>query len=233
MKKIIVLLFLVIPMSLSSQNIDIDLLKAIHTPEPIPSDDFFKVASNSYIYVITGVPATMAIVGLIEHDDELLRNAAVVTAGTLLDVGITYAFKYTVKRDRPFETYPDDIVNKSGHLLETDPSFPSGHTSTTFATACIKPRVSEMVCHCPFVRICRHGGLFADAPWCSLSFRCTCRGIDRLGMRLSQPCGQQEVKQPTGKIIRIGASTETKSFTGELGSFLRRQKKIDWRALMP
>ena len=135
MKKIIVLLFLVIPMSLSSQNIDIDLLKAIHTPEPVPSDDFFKVASNSYIYVITGVPATMAIVGLIEHDDELLRNAAVVTAGTLLDVGITYAFKYTVKRDRPFETYPDDIVNKSGHALEKDPSFPSGHTSTTFATA--------------------------------------------------------------------------------------------------
>lgn len=135
MKKIIVLLFLVIPMSLSSQNIDIDLLKAIHTPEPVPSDDFFRVASNSFSYVITGVPATMAVVGLIEHDDELLRNAAVVAAGTLLDFGITYAFKYTVKRDRPFETYPDDIVNKSGHALETDPSFPSGHTSTTFATA--------------------------------------------------------------------------------------------------
>lgn len=135
MKKIIVLLSLVIPMSLSSQNIDIDLLKAIHTPEPVPSDDFFKVASNSYIYVITGVPATMAVVGLIEHDDELLRNAAVVTAGTLLDVGITYALKYSVKRDRPFETYPDDIMNKTGHLLDKDPSFPSGHTSTTFATA--------------------------------------------------------------------------------------------------
>jgi len=39
--------------------------------------------------------------------------------------------KYTINRDRPFVTYPD-ICKKSG---AASPSFPSGHTSSAFATA--------------------------------------------------------------------------------------------------
>ena len=38
--------------------------------------------------------------------------------------------KYSVNRDRPFVTYPD-IIQKSKAI----PSFPSGHTSSAFATA--------------------------------------------------------------------------------------------------
>jgi undecaprenyl-diphosphatase len=133
MKKLIGLLLLLIPIALFSQNIDIKTLRAINSPETLPYDGFFKVVSNSNIYVITGVPVTMAIVGFAEHDDELLRNACVIAAGTAIDYGITAALKYTVKRERPFVTYPD-IINKSGKPTE-DPSFPSGHTSTAFATA--------------------------------------------------------------------------------------------------
>jgi undecaprenyl-diphosphatase len=133
MKTLIALLLLLIPISLFSQNIDIKILRAINSPETLPSDGFFRVVSNSNIYVITGVPVTMAIVGFAEHDDELLRNACVIAAGTAIDYGITAALKYTVKRERPFVTYPD-IINKSGKPTE-DPSFPSGHTSTAFATA--------------------------------------------------------------------------------------------------
>jgi membrane-associated phospholipid phosphatase len=133
MKTLIALLLLLIPISLFSQNIDIKILRAINSPETLPSDGFFRVVSNSNIYVITGVPVTMAIVGFAEHDDELLRNACVIAAGTAIDYGITAALKYSVKRERPFVTYPD-IINKSGKPTE-DPSFPSGHTSTAFATA--------------------------------------------------------------------------------------------------
>ncbi len=133
MKKPIALLLLLIPISIFSQNIDIKILRAINSPEALSSDGFFKVVSNSNIFVITGVPVTMAIVGSAEHDDELLRNAVVTAAGTAITYGITAAVKYTVKRERPFVTYPD-IIDKSGHSNH-DPSFPSGHTSTAFATA--------------------------------------------------------------------------------------------------
>lgn len=135
MKKLFGLLLLVIPMSLFSQNIDIDILKAIHSPEPLPSDDFFRFISNSNMYVYIGTPVTLAVVGLAGHDNELLRDAAVMAVGTAVSYGITAGLKYAVKRDRPYITYPDDIANKTGHDYNDSYSFPSGHSTTAFATA--------------------------------------------------------------------------------------------------
>ena len=63
MGKFIALFLLLIPVSLFSQNIDVDILKAIHNPEPVPSDGFFRFVSDASIYVITGTPVTMAIDG--------------------------------------------------------------------------------------------------------------------------------------------------------------------------
>jgi membrane-associated phospholipid phosphatase len=134
-KKLIVLLLFVVPISLFSQNIDIDLLKAIHNPEPVPSDGFFRFVSDANIYVITGTPVTMAIIGLASHDNEVLRNAAVMAAGTAVSYGIALGLKYTVKRDRPFVTYPEDFSDKTGHDYSDSYSFPSGHSTTAFATA--------------------------------------------------------------------------------------------------
>ena len=133
MKKLIALLLFLMPISLFSQNIDIKILRAINSPETLPSDGFFRVVSNSNIYVITGVPVSMAIVGIAGHDNELLRNACVTAAGTAITYGIAAALKYSVKRERPFVSYPE-IIDKSGHTNH-DPSFPSGHTSTAFAIA--------------------------------------------------------------------------------------------------
>ncbi len=133
MKRLLALVIFLMPAVLSSQNLDIRLLRAINSPESLPSDGFFRTVSNSNIYVITGVPVTMAVAGFAAHDDRLMRNAAVMGAGTVLNIGITAAIKYTVNRARPFVTYPD-IVDKS-HKTYHDPSFPSGHTSTAFATA--------------------------------------------------------------------------------------------------
>jgi membrane-associated phospholipid phosphatase len=135
MKKLIALLVILMPMSLFSQNMDIDILKSIHSPEPLPSDDFFRFMSNSNVYVYVGTPVTMAVVGLVGHDNDLLRNAAVMAAGTAVAYGVTLGLKYTVKRERPFLTYPDDIVNKSGIDWSDSYSFPSGHSTMAFATA--------------------------------------------------------------------------------------------------
>ena len=77
----------------------------------------------------------MAVVGLVGHDNELLGNAAAMAAGTAVAYGVALGLKYTVKRDRPFLTYPDDIANKSGIDWSDSYSFPSGHSTTAFATA--------------------------------------------------------------------------------------------------
>lgn len=135
MKKLIVALLLLMPISLLSQNIDVDILQAIHNPEPLSSDGFFRFVSDANIYVITGTPVTMAIVGLASHDKEVLRNAAVMAAGTAVTYGIALGLKYSVKRDRPFITYPEDFTDKTGHDYSDSYSFPSGHASTAFATA--------------------------------------------------------------------------------------------------
>ena len=135
MKKLIALLVILMPMSLFSQNMDIDILKSIHSPEPLPSDDFFRFMSNSNVYVYVGTPVTMAVVGLVGHDNDLLRNAAEMAAGTAVAYGVTLGLKYTVKRERPFLTYPDEIVNKSGIDWSDSYSFPSGHSTMAFATA--------------------------------------------------------------------------------------------------
>jgi membrane-associated phospholipid phosphatase len=73
----------------------------------------------------------MGTVGLIRHDDELFRNACVTLTATALNIGITTAIKYSVNRKRPDQANIG-VVDKSDF---NDPSFPSGHTSSAFATA--------------------------------------------------------------------------------------------------
>lgn len=114
-----------------SQNIDIRLLRSFNSAETLPSDRFFQFMSNSDAWIVAGLPAGMAAAGLIKHDDKLFRNACVTVAATLVNAGVTTALKYSVNRDRPFISYPD-ITKKSA---AGSPSFPSGHTSSAFATA--------------------------------------------------------------------------------------------------
>jgi membrane-associated phospholipid phosphatase len=130
-KKLFVLLLLFLPVSLSSQNIDIRLLRSFNSPETLPSDKFFQFVSNSDAYIVLGIPAGMGTVGLIKHDDQLFRNACVTLAATAVNFGVTVIMKYSFNRERPFVTYPDIMKKSDGG----SPSFPSGHTSMAFATA--------------------------------------------------------------------------------------------------
>jgi membrane-associated phospholipid phosphatase len=122
---------LLFPVALFSQNLDILILRSINSPEIIPSDKFFQFVSNSGTYLVVGIPVTMGTIGLIKHDDKLLRNACVTIAAVAISAGITEVMKYSINRVRPFITYPD-IIRKSA---AGSPSFPSGHTSSAFSTA--------------------------------------------------------------------------------------------------
>jgi membrane-associated phospholipid phosphatase len=116
-----------------SQNIDIKLLRYINSSEDLRSDKVFQFISDSNAWIIAGTPVAMGTVGIIKRNESLTRNAIVVSAATVLNMGVTVALKYSANRSRPFVTYPD-IRKKSG---AASPSFPSGHTSGAFATATI------------------------------------------------------------------------------------------------
>jgi undecaprenyl-diphosphatase len=130
-KSLVVLLLLIVPISLFSQNIDIKILRSLNSPGTQSTDKFFKFASNSYGEVIVGIPVTMGIVGLIKHDHELLRNACVIVVANGINLAVTTALKYSINRKRPYETFPDIMKKSDGG----NPSFPSGHASSAFATA--------------------------------------------------------------------------------------------------
>ena len=135
MKKLIALFLVLMPVCLASQNIDLDILKSIHSPEPLPSDNFFRFVSDANFYVYVGTPVTMAVVGLASRDNELLIDAAAMAAATAVAYGVALGFKYTVKRERPFVAHPGDFANKTRHDYSDSYSFPSGHSTTAFAVA--------------------------------------------------------------------------------------------------
>jgi membrane-associated phospholipid phosphatase len=132
---IIKLFFLLVLCSLSvnliSQNLDIRILRSINSSRSLPSDRFFQFVSNSNAYFVIGIPATIGTISLIKHDDQLFRNTCVTAAAIIVASGITEVMKYSINRDRPFITYTD-ITRKSN---VSSPSFPSGHTSSSFALA--------------------------------------------------------------------------------------------------
>ncbi len=130
-KKLFILLLSLITVSSYSQNLDIQILRSINSPETLPADKFFQFVSNSEVYLVFGIPAGMGTAGLIKRDDRLFRNACVTLAATAINFGVTTALKYSINRERPYVTYPD-ITKKSGG---GGPSFPSGHTSSAFSTA--------------------------------------------------------------------------------------------------
>jgi membrane-associated phospholipid phosphatase len=131
LKKFLFFLFILTTVHLFPQNLDIRILRSINTPEKLQSDDFFKFVSNTSSYVDFGVPAGLGIAGLITHDNKMMKTACLMLAASAVNIGVTYAMKYSFNRQRPYDTYPDILKKSSGG----GPSFPSGHTSSSFATA--------------------------------------------------------------------------------------------------
>lgn len=127
----LLLAFLLLSSTLKAQNADIRLLRHIYSQETLPADPFFQFISDSHTYVIVGTPLVMGATALLTHNEDLLNQTIELGAASALNMGLTYLLKYSIDRDRPYATYPD-IIAKS---VDGSPSFPSGHTSSSFATA--------------------------------------------------------------------------------------------------
>lgn len=130
-KTVFIIILILFEARLFSQSADIRLLRSVNSSESLPSDRFFRFASNSNAYIVIAAPVAMGTLGLINDDKQLLKNTCTIAAAIAVNEVVTVALKYSIGRDRPFVTYPD-ITKKSG---AGSPSFPSGHTSSAFATA--------------------------------------------------------------------------------------------------
>ncbi|REG87049.1 phosphatase PAP2 family protein [Algoriphagus antarcticus] len=132
MKKLIsLLLFLSVSVPGFSQNLDIDILKNINLNRNENLDPSFQFISNTVTPISIATPVIILSVGLLEKNKETTQKGLFIAETLLVSTFINTAFKYSVNRPRPYETY---IFIEN--VLDPDtPSFPSGHTSAAFATA--------------------------------------------------------------------------------------------------
>lgn len=132
MSKILSLFLFFFCFSISNaQNLDIDILKDINIGRNTSLDPFMKGVTNSVAPISIGTPIIIYTVGLIEKDSITKKKAIFIGESLGASVFITLAMKSIVKRDRPYDTYPeiDNVTEESSY------SFPSAHTSFAFATA--------------------------------------------------------------------------------------------------
>ena len=125
------LLLLILPSVFFSQNADIDLLHNINKNASPGLDKSFQFITQSVTPVSAGIPIGLFIAGCVSKNDVAKQNAYFIGASSILTSMLSVSLKYTIKRDRPFVTYPF-IAKKT---KAGSPSFPSGHTSAAFATA--------------------------------------------------------------------------------------------------
>jgi membrane-associated phospholipid phosphatase len=115
----------------NAQNMDINILRDINVDRNKDLDPTFKLVTNSAVPFSVATPIIIYSVGLIKKDSSIKKQAIFIGETFLVNAFITTALKHTMKRDRPFETYPD--IDQATSAVES--SFPSGHTSLAFATA--------------------------------------------------------------------------------------------------
>jgi membrane-associated phospholipid phosphatase len=108
-------------------NIMLDLA-AHRTPE---QTGIMLFMTHTIKYGDYGVPAALLIGGIIRNDKQMRQNALYVGSSTAVTMGVTLLLKQLIKRRRPF------VQNLKIVAVYTtsSTSFPSGHASSSFATA--------------------------------------------------------------------------------------------------
>jgi PAP2 superfamily len=132
--KSITTVLLVIIVSISNafcQNLEIDLLRNINLNRDQSLDKTFKFLSDSDASIAVATPIVIYSIGQLNKDKNLKKQALLIGESLLVSTFITTASKYSFKRERPFDTFPELDKQSDGGSY----SFPSGHTSAAFSTA--------------------------------------------------------------------------------------------------
>ena len=116
----------------NAQSTDFSMLRKINKNEHPQWDKTMKLTSHSIYPVMVAAPGTLFLTGYINNDKIMMRNGVKTGATIGINLLLTTGLKYSIHRPRPFDQYPNDIIKRTD---ASGFSFPSGHTSTAFATA--------------------------------------------------------------------------------------------------
>lgn len=132
MKELFIVVFtFFLSFNLFAQNIDINLLKDIHTNRNQNLDHAFENFSKATYPISAAIQIGILGVGLIKKDKNLQRQGLAAGAGLVVSLGTSYILKKVVDRPRPAEEHP--FIQPP--IIETDPTFPSGHATAAFSAA--------------------------------------------------------------------------------------------------
>ena len=133
-KKLIILLLLLATLPCTqarAQDIDYNILCNLQQKRTPAMDKVMVWTSNSLV-LAPCVPAGLLTTGFATDNQQLLSVGTATGISFLTAFAVTEAVKFTVRRPRPYITYTDDLIPVKTTIGF---SFPSGHTSLTFATA--------------------------------------------------------------------------------------------------
>jgi len=131
-KKFVSLCFIFLISTSLSQSVDFKFLKTLNKNE-YPLWDKTMIGTSASVYVAMPISIiTIAVDGFINKDELMKRNAVKGFLSLGLAGATTIGLKLIISRTRPFVKYPNDII-KRDHAGKY--SFPSGHSSSAFATA--------------------------------------------------------------------------------------------------
>jgi membrane-associated phospholipid phosphatase len=123
--------FILFSITVHAQNWDINTLRSINVHRNTSLDKGFTFVTNSVTPFAIGAPLITLGYGLIARDTSTRNKGLMILESYLLSAGITVIMKATIKRERPFNTYPEiEKLSPGGSY-----SFSSGHTSSAFANA--------------------------------------------------------------------------------------------------
>src|SRR5688572_3435127 len=100
------LLFILLPLTILSQNPDINLLYDINKNGNPESDKNFEFITQTVTPLSIGVPIGVFITGLATKKEETKQKSYLIGATVLSTCIVATTLKHTVKRERPFEKYP-------------------------------------------------------------------------------------------------------------------------------
>jgi undecaprenyl-diphosphatase len=126
------IIILLLPLLFIAQNTDFEIVKSLNAKEYPHWDETMRWTSDGVYPFMVVSAGGVWLNGYMNKNEVMMRNgykSVIAIGSTIL---ITEALKRTVKRARPYDEYPNEIVlrtRKSGF------SFPSGHTSCAFSTA--------------------------------------------------------------------------------------------------
>lgn len=114
------------------QSLDLSILRSVNKNEHPQWDKTMKITSSTVYPALIIAPGSLALSGYINEDKVMMRNSVKTGVSIGLNMLLTSGLKYTINRARPYEQHPDDVVKRTSSGKY---SFPSGHTSSAFATA--------------------------------------------------------------------------------------------------